>query len=237
MTINVSADGKDLSVYGQDVVADLGAWTDRADVISVALLADALDNVGCRKQIPRLSLPARTGVASLVGRCRTTLWLDFAHMDPNTYELELTAVDALSPGDVMIAATGNSCRSGIWGELLSTAAMRRGAAGVITDGGVRDIAKMRQMGFPVFAQHLSAYDSFNRQKVVACDVRVEIGGVIVDPGDIVVADEDGVVFVPQKNADEVLAAALAKADAEDAFRDAVRGGMPALQAYATYKVL
>jgi regulator of RNase E activity RraA len=69
---------------------------------------------------------------------------------------------------------------------MTTAAMQRGAAGIVTDGAVRDLARMDAMGFPVFARHLSPYDSMNRQKVVAFDVAIEIDGVAIAPGDIVI---------------------------------------------------
>lgn len=236
--------GTGVAVHGNpggDTVAipqvDMRSWRNHAAEISVAVVADALDALGHRRQCPQLSMPGRTLVRTLVGRCRTTLWMDFAHSDPDTYALELAAVDSLEEGDVMIAATGGSHRSGIWGELLTTAAIRRGATGVVTDGAIRDIAKTRALQFAVFAQHRSPYDSLNRQKVVARDVPVEIDGIAVHAGDIVVADEDGIVFVPHAAADRVLAAALAKSAAEDQFRDAVKAGMPALEAYAKYEVL
>ena len=114
------------------------------------------------------------------------------------YELELKAVDACQPDDVLIAAAGGSMRSGVWGELLSTAAMNRKCAGAIVDGAVRDVAKTTEMKFPVFARGRCIYDSLNRQRMIDIDVPVEIGGVIFSPGDLVIADSDGIVVVPQK---------------------------------------
>jgi 4-hydroxy-4-methyl-2-oxoglutarate aldolase len=212
-------------------------WRSHSAILGSALVADALDGFGLRQQVPRLPIAMQTGQPLLIGVCRTTLWLDFVHDDPDTYELELAAVDDLQDGEVMVAAAGGSTRSGIWGELLTTAAMRRGGVGVVTDGTVRDIAKVRDLKFPVYASGASPYDSFNRQKVVARDVAVEIGGVRVETGDLVVADEDGVVFVPASLAADTLEAAITKSRAENAFRDAVRAGMPALQAYRTFHVL
>jgi regulator of RNase E activity RraA len=75
-----------------------------------------------------------------------------AHVDPKPYELELLAVDSCQPDDVLVCAAGGSMRSGIWGELLSTAARNAGCIGVIVDGAVRDVAQMRRMKFPVFAR-------------------------------------------------------------------------------------
>jgi 4-hydroxy-4-methyl-2-oxoglutarate aldolase len=164
-------------------------------------------------------------------------WADFSYSDAQTYELELRAVDSVAASDVIICATNASVRSGIWGELLTTAASVRGALGVITNGGVRDIAQMKAMGFPVFAKSVCPYDSLNRQKVIAYDVTIELDGVLVAPGDIVIADIDGVAIVPQAVGAEVLAAAIVKANKEDAFREAVVAGASLVKAYKRYKIL
>ncbi len=94
-----------------------------------AVVCDALDATGYAHQSPRVALRPLTAGKVLVGRCKTTLWADMAHTDPRPYELELEAVDSCQVDDVLIAAAGGSMRSGIWGELLSTAAgpgLRRG---------------------------------------------------------------------------------------------------------------
>jgi regulator of RNase E activity RraA len=214
----------------------MNAWISAARELSSAVVLDVLDAIGLRRQAI-LNVPPRTRSETVVGRAKTLLWVDFAYDDPNTYDLELAAVDSIRRHDLMLCATANSDRSGIWGELLTTAAMRQGAAGIVTDGAVRDLARMDAMGFPVFARHLSPYDSMNRQKVVAFDVGVEIDGVTIAPGDIVVADRDGIAIVPQKVAAEVFAAALAKVHTEAEFREAVKAGMSLTEAYAKFKVL
>src|SRR5262245_13412074 len=116
-----------------------------------AVVCDALDGLGYVQQSPRVPLPPQPTSGMLVGRCKTTLWADMAHVDPRPYELELAAVDSCRPDDVLIAAAGGSMRSGIWGELLSTAARNQGCLGAIVDGAVRDVAKMTAMGFAIFA--------------------------------------------------------------------------------------
>jgi regulator of RNase E activity RraA len=160
-----------------------------------------------------------------------------AHEDPEPYKLELLAVDRCQPDDVLIAAAGGSMRSGIWGELLTTAAMARGAVGAVIDGAIRDVAKISAMEFPVYARGRCIYDSLNRQRVIDLDVPVEIDGIAFAPGDLVLADADGVVVVPQKVESEVLRLALAKVQGENRVRDAIRKGMSATQAYATFGVL
>ena len=118
------------------------------DSLYSACVADAIDKVGLRRQSPRIPFQAMTGIHKLVGRCKTTLWLDFDYDDPNSYELELQAVDSCQPNDVVICAAQGSMRAASWGELLSQAARNAGAVGVSADGAVRDIAHMESMGFP-----------------------------------------------------------------------------------------
>jgi 4-hydroxy-4-methyl-2-oxoglutarate aldolase len=202
-----------------------------------AVLSDALDAMGFTNQCPRLQLRPYTGINKLVGRCKTTLWVDMAHEDPRPYDLELRAVDSCRNDDVMVAAAGGSMRSGIWGELLSTAASNNGCAGALVHGTVRDVTKMTEMGFPVFAAGTNPFDSLNRQRVVDMDVPVEMGGVQLCPGDLVFADLDGIVVVPRKVEAEVLERAWQKVTAENRTRDAIRQGMKAVAAYEKYGVL
>lgn len=202
-----------------------------------AVVSDALDGLGFKHQSPRLQFTPYTGTNLLVGRCKTTLWADMAHVDPKPYELELQAVDACQPDDVLIAAAGNSIRSGIWGELLTTAAKNRGCVGAIIDGAIRDVAKIRSMDFPVYARATCVYDSLNRQRVVDVDVPVEIDGVNFQPGSLVFADEDGVVVVPLEVEAEAIRRAWDKVHAENVVRDSIRDGMKAVDAFAKYGVL
>ena len=205
--------------------------------LTVALTLDVLDAHGLRRQAITGDIVPRTGAQLTVGRAKTLLWMDFAHEDTSTYALELAAVDSIRDGEIIICATGGSRRAGIWGELLTTAAQRLGARGIVTDGAVRDVAQMDAVGFPVFSRHLSPYDSFNRQKVVAYDVPVEIDGVRIEPGDLVVADRDGVAVVPSAVEAEIIAAAIEKSTREDSFRAGVRDGMSLTAAYDQFKVL
>lgn len=205
--------------------------------LSTALVCDALDAEGMRWQSPRVPLRPLTVEGLLVGRCKTTLWADMAHSDPTPYELELRAVDECKPDDVLIAAAGESMRSGIWGELLGTAAQQRGCVGVVVDGAVRDLRRLRQMKFPVFALGVSPYDSLHRQRVIDINVPVEIDGVTFSPGDLVLADEDGIVVVPQSHEEAVLRRAWDKTQAENLVRDALRAGHGAADTFRKYGVL
>ena len=202
-----------------------------------AVVSDALDGLGYKRQSPRLPLQPYTRSGLLVGRCKTTLWVDLAHVDSHPYELELKAVDECQPDDVLIAAAGGSVRSGIWGELLTTAALNRGCVGAIVDGAIRDVSKIRALNFPVFARSTCVYDSLNRQRVVDIDVPIELDGVHFHPGDLVFADEDGVVVVPQIVEQEAIRRAWDKVHAENIVRDSIRNGLKATEAFAKYGVL
>lgn len=206
--------------------------------LTVPLLCDSLDAHGFTQQSPRLPIrPLVLGGSLLLGRAKTTLWADMAHEDPEPYQLELAAIDSCRPDEVILCAAGGSFRSGIWGELLTSAATNVGCVGVIVDGAVRDLARIRELGFPVFARGCNPYDSRNRQRVIDYDVPIEWDGVRIEPGDLVAADEDGIVIVPQRVEREVVAAAVAKVTAENQVRDAIRGGMSATEAFATFGVL
>ena len=202
-----------------------------------AVVCDALDAEGRPHQSPRVPIVPMTVNQVLIGRCKTTLWADMAHVDPKPYELELAAVDSCQPDDVLIAAAAGSMRSGVWGELLTTAARNQGCVGVIVDGAVRDLGKMRAMEFPVFARGTCIYDSKDRQRVIDMDVSVEIDGVRFAPGDLVVADEDGIVVVPKEIEAAVVQRAWEKVFAENEVRDAIRGGMKATETFRRFGVL
>jgi len=202
-----------------------------------AIVCDALDSIGLTNQSPRKELLPMTGDAVVVGRCKTSLWADMFHVDPSPYELELQAVDSIERDEIFIGAAAGSMRSGIWGELLSTAVKHRGCTGAIIDGAVRDVRQMREMEFPVWAVGTSPYDSKDRQRIIDLDIPVEIGGVVFSPGDLVIADVDGIVVVPQAVEYQAIQLAWKKVHEENTFRDSIKAGMSASEAFAEYGIL
>jgi len=202
-----------------------------------AVVCDALDALGYKEQSPRVEIRPLTTDGLLVGRAKTTQWEDVFEVDPKPYELELRAIDTCKPDDIFVAAAGGSLRSAIWGEILSTASRNQGCVGAIVDGTARDVKTIRAMGFPCFARGMSPYDSKDRQRVVDLDIDVEIGGTHIRPGELVFADEDGVVVVPSEVEDVAIRAAWQKVHDENEVRDAIRGGMNAEEAFNRYGVL
>ena len=128
--------------------------------------------------------------------------------------LTLHAAIALAqPGDVIVADVGGYQDAGHWGEITTVAAQVRGVAGLVINGGVRDIAAIRARGFPVFAAAVCMQATVKRT-LGQINQPIHCGGVPVMPGDLVLGDDDGVVVVPQAQVEAVLAAARAKAEAE-----------------------
>ena len=202
-----------------------------------AVIADALDGCGYRDQILRHDIRPLYPDAVAVGRALTVLSVDVYEIPDEPYKLELEAVDALKPGDVMVAQTNGTKRSSLWGELLSTAAEVRGAQGAVIDGFTRDSQAISAMGFPLFVRGIAPYDSKGRSDVIAYNTTIECGGVKVCPGDLVFGDFDGVVVVPQAVEDQVLKAAFEKAAEEKEVREALKNGMSATAAFQKYGIL
>jgi 4-hydroxy-4-methyl-2-oxoglutarate aldolase len=146
------------------------------------------------------------------------------------------ALDQLSPGDVWVADGGGvSCAA--WGEILTATARIRGAAGAVLHGYHRDTPKVLAQGWPVFSHGPYAQDAAVRSIVIDVRVRIEIDGVAVEPGDLIVGDVDGVVVVPRALEDEVLERALEKASAENVVLGAIESGLSSTEAFARYGVL
>ena len=209
------------------------------DTLYVAVLSDVLDGAGYRNQaLPPRIRPLDESLV-MAGFARTGLYRDVYHVAPgeNPYELEIALIDDLKPGEVPVLACGTSGRIAPWGELLSTAARARGAAGCLTDGLVRDIKQIRRMGFPVFHGGIGPLDSKGRGKVGEIDGPGEWAGVRVEPGDLVVGDADGVIVVPRAVEDEVLARAFAKVEGEDQTRAELERGDTLAEVFARHGIL
>ncbi len=146
------------------------------------------------------------------------------------------AVEQCGPGDIMVVTTTSPSADGAFGELLATALQRRGVRGLVTTGGVRDVAELHAMGFPVFSAAVSAQGTV-KATAGAVNVPVSIGGQPVCPGDAIIADDDGVVVVQRTGVAAALAAAKARADREDVSRAAFRRGELGLDRYGLRSVL
>lgn len=204
-----------------------------------AVVSDALDMVGVPGQAMSPRMRPLDDTLKLVGRARTGAYMEVPYVTEgvNPYELEIAIVDDLKPGDIAVFACGGSSRIAPWGSLLSTASVMRGAAGCITDGFVRDILEIRRLKLPVFAAGIAPLDSRGRGQIMATDVTVICDGVKVSSGDLIVADADGVVVVPQAVEADVLRVAFEKINGEHNTMRELREGQLLADVYARYGIL
>jgi 4-hydroxy-4-methyl-2-oxoglutarate aldolase len=205
-----------------------------------AVVCDVLDTLGYRNQGMRTFVrplddqhvvfgPARTGAYMKVG----------GHLEgENPYDIEMDLLDDLKEGEVVVFGVDGPTDNIVpWGELLTTGARARKAAGCVTDGLIRDARQIREVGFPVFHGGIGPWDSKGRGKMVSKDVAIQCGGVTVNKGDYVIADIDGVVVIPNKVVNEAIAMALAKVDSEDTVRAEILAGSTLRAVYDKHGVL
>ena len=202
-----------------------------------AVVSDALDQLGMRNQAMREYLRPLYASCKVAGWARTISCSDLYHIPGDPYSIEIEAVDSLLPGEVAVVGTQKSIRNAPWGELLSTASRARGARGAIIDGLVRDVQKIEELGFPVFASGIKPVDSMGRGCVTAYNVPVECGEVLVNAGDFVFADFDGVVVVPKAMVKEVIELAADKVRREDSSRAELMKGAYLRDVFKKYGVL
>lgn len=207
---------------------------ERFAAIYTAALADILDARGLHAQtLPPSIRPLEPGMRlagqayTVKGRPAETIEYDAA------LRKVLRMLGEVPAGQVVVYACEHDVSAHL-GELSVTSLKTRGVAGCVLDGGCRDVRFILEEGFPVFCRFVTPEDSTWRWELEATQVPVTIGNVRIEPADWIVADDDGVVVVPQGVADRVLAEAEEKAATESEIRVAVRGGMPPLEAYERY---
>lgn len=225
----------------------MSEWKDDAGLFDLirrelysAVVGDVCDQLGLRRQFlpPEIRpITCTTNVPILAGRAMPVLEADVSREPAGTapFGKMFEALDALQTDEIYVV-TGASPTYALFGELMSTAAKMRGAAGAICDGYVRDTEGIRALGFPVFARGCYAQDQRGRGVVLDYRVPIEIGGIRIAPGDILVGDIDGVLVVPQNAAEEVFSRAIAKARTESQVKAAIQGGMLAAEAWRKFGV-
>ena len=209
--------------------------------LTVAALCDILDTLGHRHQAMHQRLrPLLPDIRScgFVGRARTARWMDTDYVvEEDPYGTEIAFVDSLRPGDVAVHSTDYAGTNAPWGELMSTIAQRNGAVGCVCDSQVRDCVRIIALGFPVYYAGIRPLDSLGRARIMACDVTVRCGEVLVHPGELVCADYDGIVVVPKGVEDLALRLAQEKVGQETLSRRDLMAGKTLREVYDTYHVL
>lgn len=209
-----------------------------------AVVGDVLDKLGLLHQfLPAGLQPLRDDMVA-IGRALPVLEADvFGETESQAnsalakpFGLMLEALDDLKANEIYLC-TGGSPRYALWGELMSTRAMKLGAAGAVVDGYSRDTPGILQLGFPTFSRGRYAQDQGPRGKVLDFRLPIEMAGVRICPGDIVFADLDGVLVVPRAAEEEAFHQAIEKARGEQRVRQAIENGMSACEAFATFGIM
>ncbi|MBS1698912.1 MAG: RraA family protein [Actinobacteria bacterium] len=169
--------------------------------LPTATLSDALDRLGLDGSMPGI-LPLRDG-QRVWGRAYTVGYVPAAD-PPGTVGDYL---DAVAPGEVVVIDNGGLLDATVWGDILTAMAHARGVAGTVIDGVNRDVAKALELGYAVYSRGRHMRTGKDRVEVAAEQVPVSVGGVRVEPGDMIVGDDDGVVRVPRAREEDVLALA------------------------------
>jgi regulator of RNase E activity RraA len=204
-----------------------------------AIIGDILDKMGyLHVFLPPNIRPLHDSMV-LAGRAMPVLGVDLPPdpaPDRKPFGVMLEALDSLQPNEVYFAVGGTPIYA-LWGELMTTRAMRLGAAGAVMDGYTRDTNGILKLGFPTFAHGSYAQDQGPRGEVVDFRIPVEAGKVRIAPGDLVYGDRDGVLVVPREAEEEALTRAFEKLEGENLVRIAIENGMSSLEAFEKYGVM
>jgi regulator of RNase E activity RraA len=195
--------------------------------LDTAAVSDALDNCG----LP----PGQGGLRPMWGRPRIAGFAVTVELEPLNAEhagahILTDAIAGAGAENVMVVANGGRIDVSSWGGIVSVGAAMRSIRGVVTDGACRDVDQARDLGFPVFARAQVPVTARGRLQQKSAGAPVRLGHVIVNPGDVVMADEGGVVVIPRERAAEVLDAARGVRAREEQIESEVRAGVPLPQA-------
>jgi regulator of RNase E activity RraA len=200
------------------------------------VLGDILDTIGLYHQFLPQPIQPLTESMRVTGRAMPVQIADAWGKQAKPFGHMTEALDALQPGEIYIA-TGGSMNCAAWGEIMTATARTRGAVGAIIDGFHRDTPRVLEQNWPVFSRGRYAQDAGVRSIVANFRCRIEIGGVSIDHGDLIVADLDGVIVIPRKVEHEVIQKAVEKATGEKVVRKAIEAGMTSTDAFRKYGIL
>jgi 4-hydroxy-4-methyl-2-oxoglutarate aldolase len=207
-----------------------------ADTCFSAVFSDVCDQLGARNCTARADIrPVNRPGDVLVGWARTARSVTVEDVPRSPYSSEIDYIDSLGPDDVVVASVGGE--AAFWGELFTSAAVGRGARGAVIDGYVRDQARFADLPFSVHAKGGRPTDSLGRISIAEVDQPITVGGAAVRTGDLVIADVDGVTFVPAELVVEAVDRAFAKATTESRAKQMLLRGSTLAAAWERFRVL
>ena len=220
-------------------------WEDDAELFSLArrtlmtaLVGDAMDKLGLVHQFLPPYLKPLDDSMVIVGRALTVVEKDVSGEDPGRplFGIMFEALDDLKSNEVYICS-GASPRYALWGEMMSTRARKLGAAGAVVDGYSRDTPGILKLNFPTFSRGRYAQDQGPRGQVIDFRVPLQFGDVLIQSGDIIFGDLDGVCVVPQEAEVEVFTYAFEKASREKTLQKALENGMSTVEAFHKFGIM
>jgi len=229
-----------------------GKWSNDRELFSIikdylftAVVGDIMDKMGYLNQFlsPQIK-PLRSDML-IAGRAMTVLEADVYNeisgsgnnpLLDKSFGLMLEALDDLKEDEIYLC-TGSSPTYALWGELMSTRAMKLGSGGAVVDGYSRDTNGILKLNFPTFSYGSYAQDQGPRGKVIDFRLEIEMNGVRIKPGDIIFGDIDGVCIVPKEIEKDVIEGALEKAMGEKTVQKAIEKGMGAKEAFEKYGIM
>jgi regulator of RNase E activity RraA len=206
----------------------------RAELFT-AVIGDICDDIGLGDRfLPPAIRPLGARTAGVMaGRAMPVVEQDIDSPGADSFGLMFEALDSLQPDEIYLSV-GATRPYALFGELMSITAMKRGAAGAVCEGNVRDTESILSLGFPVFCHGSYALDQRGRGIVTAYRVPVRVGALEISPGDILMGDTDGVIAVPRSAEEQVFTLALAKARTEDRIKEALEQGSSATDAFRNF---